>query len=49
MISAHQSAHQQVESEVESEVGRAEPEAKPEILGLSGVGFTFDQDKPLIL
>jgi energy-coupling factor transporter ATP-binding protein EcfA2 len=47
------SAHQPAAKRVESHDGESELEAKSEslgeILGLSGVSFSFDEDKPLIL
>jgi energy-coupling factor transporter ATP-binding protein EcfA2 len=50
MTSAHQPADQHVEAEQVRIVPEAEPEMLgPEILGLAGVSFTFDEDKPLIL
>jgi energy-coupling factor transport system ATP-binding protein len=49
MTSPHQPADQRVESEPVGPEPEMKPEMKPEILGLSGVSFTFDEDKPLIL
>jgi energy-coupling factor transport system ATP-binding protein len=50
MTSPHLAADQQVEPDEVGIVPEAEPELLgPEILGLSGVSFTFDEDKPPIL
>jgi energy-coupling factor transporter ATP-binding protein EcfA2 len=50
MTSAHRPADPHVEAEQVGVVSEAGPEMfGPEILGLSGVSFTFDEDKPLIL
>jgi energy-coupling factor transport system ATP-binding protein len=48
MTSPHQPADKHVESRQVAGVPELKPE-KSEILGLSGVSFTFDEDKPLIL
>jgi energy-coupling factor transport system ATP-binding protein len=53
MTSPHQPADKHVESRQVAGVPDLKPEMKSEmkseILGLSGVSFTFDEDKPLIL